>query len=119
MDVQRRVRTYTVREAHWFESIFTGNNVSFNTNGIQCICTDRTKTKDRILSVKEYFQKVSVLRTDKRYLKKKYLCYVQIKVLKKRVSVLFTDKSFVFENILICTRNVCMHIKKVGLGIHK
>ena len=26
--------TYTVREAHWFESNFTGNNAPFNTNGI-------------------------------------------------------------------------------------
>ena len=29
--------TYTVREAHWFKSSFTGNNAPFNTNGIQCI----------------------------------------------------------------------------------
>ena len=25
--------TYTVMEAHWFESSFTGNNAPFNTNG--------------------------------------------------------------------------------------
>ena len=37
MDVHRRVGTYTVREAHWFKSSFTGNNAPFNTNGIQCI----------------------------------------------------------------------------------
>src|ERR1051325_1030212 len=52
MDVHRRVGTYTIREAHWFKSSFTGNNAPLNTNGIQCICTDETETTDQSLSVK-------------------------------------------------------------------
>jgi hypothetical protein len=70
MDVHRRVGTYTVRVAHWFESSFTGNNAPFNINGIQFECTDETETNDR-----------------------SFICE---KVFSKRVSVLCTDKSFVF-----------------------
>ena len=95
MDVHRRVGTYTVREAHWFESIFTGNNVSFNTNGIQCICTDKSKTKDRILICKRVFSKsICVMYRWKVYLN--YLCYVQMKVCKKYL----TKVGYVQRNIM-------------------
>src|ERR1051325_4481996 len=45
MDVHRRVGTYTIREAHWFKSSFTGNNAPFNTNGIWLYIQMKQKRK--------------------------------------------------------------------------
>src|ERR1044072_9930602 len=84
--VHKRIGTYTVKEAHWFKSSFTGNNAPFNTNGMQCIYRRNGK---RMIEV--------------------YLC------LSKKVSVLCTDKSCILhENYLICTKKICMYIKNVG-----
>ena len=136
MDVHRRVGTYTVREAHWFESIFTGNNVSFNTNGIQCICTDKTKTKDRSLSVKKYFQKVSVLCTDKSFVfwketvyvwEKCWFEYTEVKTddrncpylsIKGSICIMDRWNLFVFEESLICTKKYYVH-KRMLWDLHR
>ena len=83
MDVHRRVGTYTVREAHWFESNFIGNNAPFNINGIQFECTDETETNDW-----------------------GFICE---KVFSKRVSVLCTDKSFVWKVFDMYKENVYVH----------
>ena len=34
LDIYKGDETYTLREAHWFKSSFTGNNAPLNTNGI-------------------------------------------------------------------------------------
>ena len=82
MDVHRRVGTYTIRVAHWFKSSFTGNDAAFNINGIQFECTDETETNDR-----------------------SFICE---KVFSKRVSVLCTDKSFVWK-VFRYKENVYVH----------
>ena len=72
MDVHRRVGTYTIREAHWFESSFTENNAPFNTNGTWLYIQMKRKRESEVYLWKSIF-------------KKKYLCYVQIKVCMKRI----------------------------------
>ena len=72
--VHKRIGTYTVREAHWFKSSFTGNNAPFNTNGIQYTQMKRKRMIEVYLCLSK---KVSVLCTDKNCMCLERVWYVQ------------------------------------------
>src|ERR1051325_9183527 len=75
--VHRRVGTYTVREAHWFKSSFTGNNAPFNTNGIQCIYKRNENKQTKFVCTLNIYKKTSVLCTRKINMYMKEFEYVQ------------------------------------------